>query len=191
MDCSISDKWDAVYRDAAVGAPARVLVDYAHLLPTSGVALDLACGLGANGLLMALYGLTVEAWDISPVAVAQLQARAERDHLPLTPRACDVTAQPLAANSFDVIAVSHFLDRALMPRLLAALRPEGLLFYQTFTRESVDDSGPRNPEFRLAANELLHLCTPLHVLAYREEGAVGNAQQGWRNLAYIVAQRRG
>lgn len=190
MDLTLREKWDAIYRDGAVGAPARVLLDFAHLLPASGSALDLACGMGANGLFLAVHGLTTQAWDISPVAVAQLHERARRDQLPLSVQACDVSATPPSPDTFDVIVVSHFLDRSLMPALMAALRPQGLLFYQTFTRERVDDSGPRNPEFRLAANELLQLCAPLHVLAYREEGSVGDTQQGWRNLAYIVAQRR-
>lgn len=190
MDLSLREKWDAIYRDGAVGSPARVLLDFAHLLPPAGCALDLACGMGANGLFLAVHGLTTQAWDISPVAVAQLQERAQRDQLPLSAHVCDVSAVLPQPAAFDVIVVSHFLDRSLMPALVAAVRPQGLLFYQTFTRERVDDSGPRNPEFRLAANELLRLCAPLHVLAYREEGSVGDTQQGWRNLAYIVAQRR-
>jgi 2-polyprenyl-3-methyl-5-hydroxy-6-metoxy-1,4-benzoquinol methylase len=33
-------------------------------------ALDLACGLGANALVLAKQGLTTEAWDISAIFIA-------------------------------------------------------------------------------------------------------------------------
>ncbi|MFU8833506.1 MAG: SAM-dependent methyltransferase, partial [Wenzhouxiangella sp.] len=67
----------------------------------------------------------------------------------------------------------------------------GLLFYETFTREKVDDAGPSNPDFLLAPNELLHLFSPLRLLAYREEGVVGDAGRGLRNVAYLVGRREG
>ena len=61
------DKWDRRYSDPANEArAAQVLSDNLHLLPTQGTALDLACGLGGNALLLARQGLTVEAWDLSP-----------------------------------------------------------------------------------------------------------------------------
>jgi tellurite methyltransferase len=42
----------------------------------------------------------------------------------------------------------------------------------------------------LAENELLRLFSELRVLAYREEGRVGNMAEGFRNEAMIVAQKR-
>jgi hypothetical protein len=50
-----------------------VLVEFQHLLPDHGVALDLAAGLGGNALLLAWYGLATHAWDISPVAMERLR----------------------------------------------------------------------------------------------------------------------
>ena len=50
---------------------------------------------------------------------------------------------------------------------MEALKPQGLLFYQTFTHERVTDQGPSNPSYRLAPNELLELFAPLHVLVTR------------------------
>ena len=74
---SIAEKWNARYR-AATGErqASRVLAENLHLLPERGLALDLACGLGANSILLARQGLKVAAWDIADVAIAALQETA-------------------------------------------------------------------------------------------------------------------
>lgn len=181
-------QWDARYREATPGepAPARVLAEFAHLLPAQGKALDLACGLGGNARFLARQGLEVQAWDISPVAVEKLRQAAGAAGLAITAAARDVVADPPAAASFDVIVVSYFLERSLAPALAAALRPGGVLFYQTFTRERVSERGPSRDAFRLAPNELLALFPSLRLLAYREEGAVGRIDEGLRDEAYLV-----
>ena len=183
--------WDQRYTGAPVTAPmaAQVLRDYQHLLPTTGQALDLACGLGGNARLLAAAGLRVQAWDISAVAIEALNAAAVAGGLALSAKVRDIDAEPPEPRSFDVIVVSHYLQRDLAAPLMAALRPGGLLFYQTFTRERVDDSGPRNPDFRLALNELLQLFDGLLLRAYREEGQLGDPTKGFRNEAMLVAQR--
>ena len=184
------EKWNALYREAAAPPDvAQVLRENAHLLPASGKALDFACGLGGNALFLAAHGLEAHAWDISPVAIAKLTESASTRGLILHAEARDLAAQPPLPASFDVIVSCHFLERPLNPHLVAALRPGGLLFYQTFTLERVDDSGPKNAEYRLAVNELLTMFPGLRVLVYREEGLVGDVQKGFRNKAMLVAQR--
>ena len=187
------DKWNARYREAerAPPLPARVLQENLHLLPARGAALDLASGLGGNALLLARSGLRTHAWDIAEEALTLLRGFAAQQGLEIATQARDVAAAPPEPGSFDVIVISRFLERALAPALVRALRPGGLLFYQTFIRESVTDEGPRRPEFRLAPNELLSLFNELHVLVYREEGQVGDVTRGWRNEALLVAQSRG
>ncbi len=183
-------KWDARHRSAELTRPpCTVLEKNAHLLPAKGRALDLACGLGRNALFLARRGLDVDAWDISPVAVQRLGAFARQQALRVRPEVRDAGSAPPHADSYDVIVVSFFLHRALAPRISAALRAGGLLFYQTFTAERVDDSGPANPDFRLGPNELLTLFSALRVLVYREEGRVGDTRQGVRNEAMLVAMR--
>lgn len=187
--------WDRRYRnigsDGAGVAPgaARVLRDFAHLLPPQGDALDLACGLGGNALFMAARGLRVSAWDSSAVAIDGLRCAAVSAGLAVDAAERDVLAEPPAANSFDVIVVSRYLERSLAPVLLQALRPGGLLYYQTFIVDRVGEHGPRNPDYRLQPNELLQLFAGLRVLAYREEGRVGDLEQGFRDEAMLVAGR--
>ena len=59
-------KWDEIYSLASASPVACTLLsEHKYLLPTEGKALDLACGLGGNALMLAASGLSVEAWDIS------------------------------------------------------------------------------------------------------------------------------
>ena len=182
--------WNERYR-AAEGktGPARVLAENLHLLPSRGDALELACGLGANALLLAQQRLAVTAWDLSDVAIARLGQSALERRLPVTAEVRDVEADPPAPDSFDVIVVSHFLSRPLVPALIQALRPGGLIYYQTFTRQRVSDRGPRCDDYRLEAQELLRLFSGLQVLVYREEGRVGDLGRGFRDEALLVARR--
>ena len=184
-------KWDARYRDSdKVSEPALVLSAFQHLLPASGRALDLACGLGGNALLLAARGLEAHAWDISPVAIDRLRHEAVARGLPVATEIRDVTAEPPGPASFDVIVVSRFLDRRLAPSLVGALKPGGLIYYQTFTAERVGERGPKDPAYRLADNELLSLFSPLRLMVYREEGLAGDLSKGLRGEAMLVAQQR-
>lgn len=182
-------KWDARYREAGEPMPARVLSENLHLLPARGCALDLACGLGANALLLARCGLESFAWDSSPVAIEKLRAAAAAAGVAVHAELRDVVAQPPEPQGFDVIVVAHFLDRGLAPALVAALRPGGLLFYQTFTRARGGASGPRNPDYLLRENELLRLFSALQPIVYREEGTLGDLARGFRDQALLVAAK--
>ena len=183
-------KWDARYRGSdKIPEPALVLQEFQHLLPMSGQALDLACGLGGNALLLAEHGLTTYAWDISPVAIDRLKQEAVSRGLGLETDVRDVVAAPPAPASFDVIVVSRFLERELVTSLIQALRPGGLIYYQTFTADRVDDTGPHNPQYRLSQNELLTLFNSLRLIVYREDGLAGELSKGLRGQAMLVAQQ--
>jgi len=192
LTMDLQKKWDQRYRHASLSAPnaAFVLHDNRHLLPDKGDALDLACGLGGNALLLAEAGLRTQAWDLSPVAIEALQFRAVEAQYDLQATVRNMSTSPPLPESFDVIVVSYFLDRSLVKSLCAALRPEGLLYYQTFVRDKVSQQGPNNPEYLLAENELLSLFSELCPRVYREEGQLGEVQHGLRNEALLVAQKR-
>jgi tellurite methyltransferase len=182
--------WDARHAEAeGVGTVAAVLQRNAALLPSNGRALDLACGRGANALWLAARGLEVSAWDYSAVAIERLQAAAAAQTLDIDAAARDVLAAPPPPDSFDLILVSHFLERELCPAIAAALRPGGLLCYQTFGPAVPGGAGPSNPAFRLAANELLRLFPTLTVRDYHEPDALAPADDPLRGLALLVAQR--
>lgn len=182
------DKWDARYRSGlyADSQPAEVLRQNLDLLPSGGKALDLACGTGANALLLARAGLEVHAWDISGIALDILQNRSVSDGFHITTQLRDVIAHPPEMNSFDVIVVSRFLERGLAATIMAALNPGGRLFYQTWTQNKPPQVGPSNPAYLLAPNELSGLFRGLTVLFYRE--GLRPTDSGYGE-ALLVAQR--
>ena len=188
---SLLEKWNLRHGNPShQPRAAEVLTQNRHLLPAHGRALDLACGLGGNALLMAKTGLEVAAWDLSPVAIERLLELGEAHQLPnLKPEARDLSVDPLPPDTFDVIAVSYFLDRELIPAMIASLKGGGLLFYQTFTRISVMAQGPSNPAYRLADNELLELCSPLRLRYYREENLLGDLSRGARDVTMLVGEK--
>ncbi len=168
----LKQKWNARYREQGdlEVKPCQVLSCNAGLLPDSGVALDLACGRGGNALFLASQGLRVTAWDISDVAIEALQSRAREAGLDIDCSVRDVSASPPAPASFDVIVVSYFLDRDLTGPLQQALKPGGLLYYQTFSGTQRNGRGPSNPAYRLKRNELLKLFSDLNPVFYDESG---------------------
>jgi 2-polyprenyl-3-methyl-5-hydroxy-6-metoxy-1,4-benzoquinol methylase len=186
------EKWNQRYSNLTSptdNAPSLVLSQNLHLLPKSGAALELACGTGANALLLAKHGLSTQAWDFSEVALQVLTTQAQYSQLSIATELRDVVKHPPVAESFDVIVVSRFLDRSIIDRLIHALRPNGLIYYQTFIQEKDPSVGPNNVQFLLAANELLNLFSRLRIIVYREEAKVGDFQAGFRNEAMIIAQR--
>lgn len=183
-------RWNRRYRESEHQASVlQVLRDYAYLLPERGEALDLACGLGANALFLAEHGLDSHAWDIAEAAIQRLAEESARRRLTVHAQVRDVIASPPPALAFDVIVVGHFLERDLAAKLMAALRPGGLLFYQTFNRLAVDDEGPGKPEYRLAENELLRMFPDLRVRLFYEAGRCGDIGQGLRNQSMYIGQK--
>ena len=184
-------KWDERYADSEKQAhPAEVLISNSHLLPATGKALDLACGLGGNAICLADLGLDVSAWDLSPVAIGRLQIIAAENGLSnLNAEVRDVERRPPPVDYFDVIVVSYFLERNLITSLIDALRPGGLIYYQTFIRDAVSTDGPESHHFRLADQELLQLFNGLKIRLYREEGRLGDISKGIRDVAMLIAEK--
>ncbi|MCI0733770.1 MAG: methyltransferase domain-containing protein [Methylococcaceae bacterium] len=186
------NKWDEIYRKASLHwrpAPAYVLQAYDYLLPSRGTAIDLASGFGANALFLAKRGFKTQAWDLSPVAVARLNQIARQDKLDLVCEARDLESAELPQEGFDVLVMTRFLDRNLTEALAGALRPGGLLYFQTFTRDKDPSVGPGNPDYLLAENELARMFTGLVLRAYCEAGRAGDLARGLRNEACLVAQK--
>ncbi len=185
-------QWNNRYRTTTVvPSPCQVISAHTYLLPSTGTALDLASGLGANALLLAQHGLDTYAWDYAETAIKCLQAEAQTQQLSIHTEVRDVILQPPLPVTYDVIAVCHFLNRKLAPKLSKALKPGGLLFYQTFMRTRSNDCsrGPKNPDFRLMDNELLGMFADLQLIVYREEGNIGDTTQGFRNEAMLIARK--
>ncbi len=191
MNKKTKDKWEKHYSSSVNEFPAaiEVLTQNQYLLPRQGRALDLACGRGANAICLAEYGLNVSAWDISSSALNALSLQAKIKSLNIDIDIRDVSAQPPEPETFDVIVVSHFLDRDLISQIKNAIKQNGLIFYQTFIKNKVKDVGPNNPDYLLTENELLNFFNDWKIIFYREEGTIGDINAGFRNQAMLIAQK--
>lgn len=165
--------------------PTRWLVDHEDLLPRTGAALDVASGRGRNAVWLARRGLDTLAIDRDRDVVNAVLAEARRLALPLRAEVMDLeTGRPsLPPDVFDVIAVVHYLHRPLFPHLKRALRPGGLLVYETFTRDQALRGKPTNPAFLLEPGELRELVQPLQIVVEREGEFDG------KMLASVIARR--
>jgi len=163
--------------------PAILLVQFAALLPPRGRALDVAAGAGRNSVYLAACGLSVVAVDRSRAGLERGKGLAREKDVRIHWVQADLVSFVLPPSSFDVIACFYYRDPALYPRWGAALRPGGLIFYETYTRDqSWFGCGPRNPAHLLEPGELLDAFRALDVVFYHEF---------WkgRGVASLVARR--
>jgi 2-polyprenyl-3-methyl-5-hydroxy-6-metoxy-1,4-benzoquinol methylase len=167
-----------------MAAPTDWLVEHRALLPTSGLALDVACGRGRHAWWLAQQGLRVRAVDCDPDAIAALCRRAARARLAIDAAVVDLetSAPPSGTAIYDVVVVVHYLHRPLFPWLVSVVRPGGLLIYETFTTAQARRGKPRNPAFLLEPGELGRLVAPLEVIRARE------GEFGGRDVAAVVAR---
>jgi SAM-dependent methyltransferase len=167
-------------------APAGWLIANEHLLPRTGDALDVACGRGRHALWLAEHGFRTWAVDRDAAAVREINDAAQRRALPLEAQVLDLEAGGpvrFSPPDFDLIVVVHYLHRPLFPAILAALRPGGVLVYETFTRAQAARGRPTNPAYLLEPAELVQLVRPLEILASRE------GEYDGRMVAGVIARR--
>lgn len=152
------ERWDRRYADeAAEAGPVDPFLAAALEQLGPGAqrsALDLAAGTGRHALELARRDWRVAAWDISPVGLAVLARRAAVAGLAVETRAVDLVDPdlPLPDGSFDLVVIVNFLERSLLARVPALVRPGGHLLFVTFT---VDRAGTKPPlEFCLRPGEL-------------------------------------
>lgn len=163
------EKWQAYfYSEMAVN---RLLMAHKSLL-LGGVALDLACGQGQNGIWLAQCGYQVLGVDISRVAL--LLGRRAAIQQGVAEQICwlqaDLQEWQIPVQAFDVVCVFRFLDRLLFPQLEMALKPGGLLFYETRHVGLLQTLPASNPNYLLQRGELQTLFPHCQTLFY-EEGA--------------------
>lgn len=148
---------------AALAAPSPWVTRWAPLIRAGGGVLDLACGSGRHLRWLAAQGFALTGVDRDAAAVAPLSALGE-----IIVADIEGGLWPLAGRQFDGIVVTHYLWRALMPRIGEALAPGGVLIYETFASGHERYGRPSNPEFLLQRGELLSAFAQLTVVAYED-----------------------
>ncbi len=175
-------RWDRRYTERGpvpvgeIALPA-VFRPFTDLFPTTGRAVELACGAGASAVWLARRGLRVWGCDVSPVAVAQATELARRcGH----GRQCRFEVVDLddglpAGDPADVLLCNKFrdprLDAALVDRLVAG----GILAISVLS-----EVGACPGPYRARPGELLRAFAALDVIGADEAGGE----------AWLVARRR-
>lgn len=127
-------RWDERYADKepphidAVGPP-ELFAAHADAFPTTGTALDLACGQGLGAVWLARRGMAVWGLDISAVAIAQARDLAQRSGVADRCRfdVADLDDGLPEGPPVDVVVCHKFRDRRLDQAILDRLAPGGLL----------------------------------------------------------------
>jgi len=166
-------------------AAAELITHFAPLepLPLSGEILDLACGSGRNGLWFAQREHRVTFIDRS---LTGLTSRLSK-HSYLEWDLENGTAPHLPQEQFDVVLVFNYLHRPLFPQIREAVKPGGLIFYETFTEKQAEIGRPKNPDFLLKPLELQSKFDKWDCLHYFE-GEVGtNNKQSFK--AQLIARK--
>lgn len=114
-------------------------------------ALDVASGAGRNSIYLAINGFDVEALDISQIALDVLNNKGFKN---ISCKLVDLDEYEIPKSSYDLIVMTNFLDRNLIPKLSAALKINGVLFIETYMEDELNEKPSSNPDFLLKKDEL-------------------------------------
>jgi tellurite methyltransferase len=180
-------KWNERYRTNAEPSyqrPREFLIEQAAHLPASGLALDVAMGLGGNAGFLIERGLKVIGLDVSEVG-----ARRAKDRWPnLMAAVFDLTRFDLPATSVDVVLNFYFLQRALWPLYRRVIRSGGVLIMETLMIDNLIHRPDYNPDYLLQPDELRRAFADWDVITY-QEGWIDRGGRWPRAVASIVARR--
>jgi len=151
----------------ATRAPSAWVRRFADMVPAGGRVLDVACGNARHTVLFRDRGHPVWAVDRDTSGLGGLAD---------DPQVTVVTADletgeppPFAGERFAGVIVTNYLHRPLLPALVAAVAPGGVLIHETFAQGNERFGKPSNPAFLLAPGELLDAARPtLRVVAYED-----------------------
>ncbi|KAB2832130.1 MAG: class I SAM-dependent methyltransferase [Candidatus Brocadia sp.] len=149
--------------------PVEFLREHIDIL-SKGKALDIAMGEGRNAVFLAKHGFEVDGCDISEAAIKKARELARENSVTIHAFVADLETYQLPTDTYDVIACFYYLQRDLVPQMKAALKPGGVIIYETYTIENWERGfeGPKNKDYLLQSNELLNLFKDLKILYYRE-----------------------
>mgnify|MGYP000613186283 CR=1 FL=1 len=156
-------RWDTVYQQRNGRYPVAdpLLFEFTlplALYPDNDIerrALDLACGVGQNGLWLASQGYIVDLMDISRTALLRARSEIETRRLHnVNVLQVDLDTVHLARSNYDLICVFRYLRRELFPQLLTSVRPGGRIIYETFNTRYLEQVPAFNPAFLLEPGEL-------------------------------------
>lgn len=166
-------RWDERYRRAGepgdIDGPAApaCFVTFEDIFPTSGSALDLACGRGGASVWLARRGMSVAAFDVSEAALEHARRLAESYRVADRCRfsAADLDDGLPPGPPVDLVVCHMFRDPRLYRPMAERLRAGGLLAIAVLSEVGAE-SGP----FRAPSGELVSAFADLSVVTKGEAG---------------------
>lgn len=184
-------KWDAKYsagHHLIEKGEASFMLKRFYLKAPAKRALDVACGTGRNALFLAEHGFVVDALDISPVGLQRLQEHAAQisGAGKVNCRVVDLDDYPPPEASYDLVVVTNYLNRPLIPKLARALSDGGILVIDTFMVDSRNGAQDFNPDYLLRAGELPTCFDSSHEVLAFEDAREGRCNNGMLKQAIAV-----
>jgi hypothetical protein len=165
--------------------PRTLLTNHLDMLPARGLAVDMACGTSASGLFLASRGWQVIGLDVAESALRIAQARARSERIGISLAVFDLTNPWLPECHFDIILNFYFLVRPLWALYKKAIKPGGLLFFETFLWQPTIEI---RPERYLQPGELKQAFSDWDILLYEETDHHRYLPQ-MRRCARLIARR--
>jgi SAM-dependent methyltransferase len=149
MALSDKERWNRKYQNNPIpDIPVTLITRYASLAK-GRQALDIACGMGRHSKYLANLGFEVDALDISSLAIASLESEPH-----IHAREVDFDTYRLERGKYDLVVCTFFLKRELFPQIIEALKPGGILIYETFVYHPENAQAPSHREYLLEEGEL-------------------------------------
>jgi len=164
--------------------PSQYLVDHIDLLP-GGRALDVAMGRGRNAVFLATKGFDVVGIDISTEAITDALKLAKLSGVNIATHVVDLEQTPdIEPDCYDLVICFNYLQRSLIPQIKKGLHQGGMVVYETYTIDQARFDRPKNPDYLLKHNELLHMFRDFRCIRYHE-----GVMEDRRAVAGIIAEK--
>lgn len=183
-------RWDEIFNKRTLEdypSPDNLLMEYAPAPDDDETprALDLASGLGQNGLWLAEQGYNTDLMDISRVGLQRARAemsmrnirnanllQVDIDKLVLRRKGNCEQVHEICPNHYQLIAVFRYLRRPLFPIFQEALASGGRIIYETFNTTYLEQVPDFNPDFLLKIGELEDAFSSWRFIHYDESSHI-------------------
>ncbi len=177
-----ADRWNARYagavRPTAIDPHELLSSPFGRVSPGMTV-LDVASGWGDSGLHLAQQGATATFVDVSAVVLEAVEERAQELGLEVSTIAIDLSTAEVPAGPWDLITCFHYLDRDLLPRLVAALAPGGRLLCAIATVTNLERHERPSARFLLENGELASLVPEAEMVHFSEDWRANGVYEAW------------
>ncbi len=180
--------------------PNAWLATHADLLQPGMRVLAVADGEGRNSVWVAKRGLTVDAFDLSPVGVDKAKKLAQQTGVQVNFQVCGVEDFAWKVGEYDAV-VAIFIQFAdpdtrakLFKQMKSALKPDGLILLQGYTPKQLEykTGGPPNADHLYTESLMQDAFGDLDIVelrSYEEVLNEGTQHSGQSALMGLVARK--